>query len=150
MLVDLFLLANSARKGIRFFEKITKCCDIDNTLVMLMYPHEENIDVYLKKYLFKFMDEKKVHRVILLTNDKNIRNDLSIYFNNINISVLFITRKKTANLLNAYKYCAISDRFMILSIEKLYGRNLKNLKLKSHITEDDLFKYGIFTLKDYS
>lgn len=147
MFLEILKKMTSALKGIKTWKKISKPYPLPRTIFILIYPSEEHLIVYLKKWLYTFMQEKKVSQIVVLSTNHEVLIDVDFYFkDNINIRSAFINENDFKALMCLYFYSSISDRLLVLSVKNLYGRDVSNLIGNNEITESDLVAGGLFTL----
>lgn len=134
--------------GSRIWQRMTKPYDIRTDNFFLIYPGEEHLITYMKKYMYSYMYEKKAVKAVCLTVHKKAADSLLSHFKgNSNIEVVLISPIEAKMLLAAYRFHAVSDKFMVVSLKKMYERNLDLLIGQKQITEEDVFVAGLFTLK---
>lgn len=135
-------------KGHMVWQQLTKPYNVKTDNFFLVYPGEEDLTVYIKKYLYSYMYEKKAIKAVFFVTEKEAASMLMDNFaGNSNIDVKMISCKEAWLLLKAYWYRVTCDKLMIISLKNMYARKLNFLIDKNGITEEEIFAGGLFTLQ---
>lgn len=67
-------------QGSRIWRRITKPYQVQTDNFFLIYPGEEHLITYIKKYLYSYMYEKQAVKAIFLTVHKKAAASLAHYF----------------------------------------------------------------------
>lgn len=135
-------------KGYLIWCHLTRPYHIKTDNFFLVYPGEEYLVPYIKKYMYSYMYEKKAIKAVFFITDRKAAASLRDHFaKNPNIDIKVISCKEAKLLMKAYWYRAVCDKFMVISLKRMYERNLDRIIDQNGITDEDIFAAGLFTLK---
>ena len=149
MILNLVASVLNAINGVNLWKRLSKGYVLSESIFILIYPGEEYLCEQIKRYIYRYMGEKNVYRILIITESPQHFQDLCSYFENTeNINIKLLKHKQVKKLISFYNFNGVSDRFMIFSIKNLYGRNISYLNCKNNVSNNDLVEYALLTLKE--
>jgi len=140
----------AAMTGRRIWLRLKRIYQIDKGLYVLLMPES---DQELNDQALRHIDDLIAHRrargVLILTCDEWVMKNAKEYCSEI-VEVLQISCRKVEQLLSAYEFYNFSERFLVVSLIRPYGRNLFQAVGVNGVTKEDLICLGIFLIRNWS
>ena len=139
----------AALSGRSMWLKLRQKYDVDNNIYVLLMPED---DLELNEQALLHIEDLVVYRrargVIILTDNKWIIENAKTYSDKI-LSVLESSQKEIDDLLSFYELYAFTERLLIVSLTKPFGRKLQNTLGVQGITKEDLVCLSILLIRNW-
>jgi hypothetical protein len=140
---------SAALKGRQMWLKLKRKYDIDNGAYVLLMPEDDcELNGQALLHIKDLLAHRKARGVIILTNKEWVIKKAKDYSDGI-IAVKNISEKDIDNLLSFYELYDFSERLLVVSLTKPFGRKLFGVKGVNGVTVEDLVCICIFLIRDW-
>jgi len=139
----------SAFAGRAFWLKLKREYDIDNGIYVLLMPEDDReLNEYALLHIDDLVNHRKARGVIILSNNRQVIDVASDKSDKI-LSTKELTEKQIDNLLSFYELYAFSERLLIVSLTRPFGRKLHKTVGIHGVTKEELVCLCIFLIRDW-
>ena len=139
----------AAFAGRSMWLRLKRKYDVDNGVYVLLMPED---DRELNEQALSHIDDlaayRKARGVLILTDKEWIADSAGAYSDKI-LAVEMISEKEIDNLLSIYELYAFTERLLIVSLTRPYGRKLFITSGALGVTKEDLVCLCIFVIRDW-
>ena len=139
----------AAFAGRSMWLKIKHEYDIDNGVYVLLMPeNDQELNEQALKHIDNLVAHRKARGVVILTDKQWIADSAGDYSDKI-LAVKKITEKEIDELLSIYALYEFTERLLVVSLTRPYGRKLFNTVGTLNVTKEDLVCLSIFVIRDW-
>lgn len=138
-----------AIRGLFYWYKLSKICQLRNNMVILIPEKNEKICYCVALYLNDLLIQRNKEKAIILSIDDCIEEYINIYTLNVQ-KIIHINQKEVENLMYLYRLYNFNENFLVASFNQPFGKN-GNLLFDEFLDDfEELFAVGVFRLKPYN